>query len=290
MVKKSGLERGLSSLIPDKSIKTKTVKDLVEVTKGRIDTFEVPVNKIVENPMQPRKSFGHSELEDLINSIKEHGILQPLILNQIDENKYELIAGERRLRAAKVAGLKTVPVVLRTVGEMEKLELALIENIQRQDLNPIERAAAYKKLIDEFGLTQEETARRLGKTRTVVANAIRLLGLPSEIQKALADSKITEGHARLVASLQDSKQQLRLFKKILKSDFTVRETEDEVRQVTVKKHTRKIKTDPNLSSKEAALRDFLGTKVKINKKGVKGQIVIDFYSEEELNEVINKIV
>lgn len=289
MAKKTGLGRGLDSLIPSKPIKRQTYPDKAD-PETRKGVFEVDIDKISENPMQPRKDFSHSELESLINSIKEHGILQPLILNKINDNKYELIAGERRLRAAKMAGFKKVPAVLRSAGEMEKLELALIENIQRQDLNPIERAEAYKKLIDEFDLTQESAAKRLGKSRSVVANAVRLLNLSAEIKKAIVDGKITEGHARLISSLERPKEQSKLFKKILKSNFSVRQTEDQVKNISVKGHTRKIKSDPYITSKEKELRDILGTKVKINKKGVRGQIVIDFYSEEELSEILKKII
>lgn len=281
-----GLGRGLSSLIPPKKIITAEIKR--ELRAGG-QFLDLPVQKIKPNPKQPREDFGYQELEDLINSIREHGILQPLIVSKVDEDGYELIAGERRLRAAKILNLKTVPVIVRTVRGQEKLELALIENIQRKDLNPIEEARAFQKLISEFGLTQEEVAKKIGKSRPVVANTLRLLTLPEEIQRALRDRKISESHARTLVSLSDSKKQLKYFEKILKNNLTLRQTEGAVKRARRGKIQEASNFNPSLAAKEETLRNALGTKVEIKKRGQSGQILIHFYSDEELNGILRKI-
>ncbi len=294
---KGGLGRGLSALIPQRSISRPQPADPAfhaeeiseEKPSGKGGILEVSITKIEANPYQPRTVFEHSKLEELINSIKEYGILSPLIVTEKDAGKYELVAGERRLRAAKMAGLKRVPVIVREAGDLEKFELALIENIQRQDLNPIEKAEAYKKLIEEFGLTQEETAKRMGQNRSTVANILRLLNLPDEIQKALSEGKIYEGHAKLILALDTEPQQMELFRKIMSGGFSVKETEKAV------KHKRgrdgeAVGKDIALKDKEEQLRGALGTKVSIDKKGTKGKISIDFYSDEELNELVRKLM
>lgn len=284
-----GLGRGLSSLIPPKRI----VKSLSELEKPEITLgvklLELPVKNIRPNPKQPREDFGYQELEDLINSIREHGILQPLIVSKTDGENYELIAGERRLRAAKVLNLKTVPAIVRTARNQEKLELALIENIQRKDLNPVEEARAFQRLMDEFGLTQEEVAKRIGRSRPAVANTVRLLGLPAEIQQALRSGKIKESHARTLLALNDPKKQLKYFVRILKNDLTLRETESAIKKVKGTNGKRRAISNPNLSAKEESLRSVLGTKVEIKKRGRAGQIVIHFYSEEELNGLVKRL-
>ena len=227
------LGRGLASLIPQKS---KPVQNSAapgqnihqEVAKASAaslqdDFIEIPIGKIATNPQQPRHNFDEKELEELAGSIKEHGIIQPLVAVKIAPDQYELIAGERKLRAAKMAGLELVPVIVREeAGEREKLEIALIENIQRHDLNVLEEARAYKKLIEEFDLTQEDIAKRVSKSRSAVANKIRLLGLPIEIQRALQEGKITEGHARSILAIENQEKQRALFELILKENLTVR--------------------------------------------------------------------
>jgi ParB family chromosome partitioning protein len=282
-----GLGRGLSSLIPPKKIITAEIKK--ELRAGA-ELLDLLVQKIRPNPKQPREDFGYQELEDLINSIREHGILQPLIVSKIDNENYELIAGERRLRAAKMLNLKTVPAIVRAVRDQEKLELALIENIQRKDLNPIEEALAFQKLMSDFGLTQEEVAKRIGRSRPSVANTLRLLGLPEEIQKALRDGKISESHARTLIGLSDIKQQLKHFQQILKNNLTLREIEGVVKRVKGAKVKRGSWQNPNLAAKEETLRGALGTKVEIKKRGQSGQIIVHFYSDEELNGILRKIV
>ncbi len=287
------LGRGLSSLIPPKKDQPETVPlkapefTMREVGAGGRMVLEISVEHIRPNPRQPRQSFGHEDMEDLVNSIRVHGILQPLVVSDLGDGTYELIAGERRLRAAKIAGLATVPVVTRSVREHEKLELALIENIQRKNLNPIEEAHAYEKLVNEFNLTQEEVARRVGKSRPVVANTLRLLNLPEDIQRAVVDGKIFASQARLIAGIDNSRDQRALFRKFIRG-VSLRESEREVKKI----RARRGKLSPQdviLASKEAELRQALGTKVEIKKKGEQGNITIHFYSEEELNELLKKL-
>lgn len=279
-----GLGRGLNSLIPPKKILQAFNSD--NETPAGVRLLELPVASIKPNPKQPREDFGYQELEELINSIKEHGILQPLVVTKGEGGNYELIAGERRLRAATMLNLKTVPAIVRSARDQEKLELALIENIQRKDLNPIEEARAFRQLMDEFNLTQEEVAQRIGRSRPSVANTLRLLTLPEEIQKALRSGKLTGSHARVLLGLDSEKEQLKYFSKILKNEMTSRQAEGAVRKA---RGLRTTKTNPVVSSKEEALRSALGTKVEIKKRGQGGQVVIYFYSEEEFGSLIKKL-
>lgn len=295
MAIKGGLGRGLGSLIPSRSAKSPSQNKLEKSKipppanlKEEGGIYKVDINKISPNPHQPRQEFNHQELEELVNSIKEHGILQPLIVSE-SNGVFELIAGERRLRAAKIAGLKKVPAIIRPVKQQEKLELALIENIQRQNLNPLEEAEAYKKLGEEFQLTQEEIAKKVGKNRSTISNTLRLLTLPEEIKKAIRNNKISEGHAKIILSLPTEREQLKFFKNIIKQGLSVRETARQADKIiVVKKHLRRI--DPNLSAKEEKLREHLGVKVSIKKRGKGGQIIVEYYSEAELNEIIRKMV
>lgn len=303
MVQRTGLGKGLSSLIPkaQPSQVSHAVNSFQDGSSSGesfsmeytgLDTqrlHQLPIDKIVPNPMQPRRIFNHKELEELVASIKEHGVLQPLIVTRRADGFYELISGERRLRSSKIAGLRTVPAIIREAGELEKLELALIENIQRQDLNPMEKAESYNKLIDEFGLTQEEAAKRLGIQRSTLANTLRLLTLPSEIQKALADGKLTAGHARALLSLPSVSDQMRLFEKILMTGMNVRDVETQTRQGggVVRRH---ISIDPNLEDRRNRLQQALGTKVLIKKQGSGGTIQIHFYSDEELRALTDRLV
>ncbi|MFH1631866.1 MAG: ParB/RepB/Spo0J family partition protein [bacterium] len=277
-----GLGRGLSALIPQK-IAPEPDSDAGKVAKAK--PTEVPVNSIVVNPHQPRKFFSPSELEDLITSIKEHGILVPLIVTEVGEGKYELIAGERRLRSSKMLGLKTVPVVIRTATEQQKLELALIENIQRQDLNAVEEAMAYKSLLDQFDTSPAQIAKRLGKSRPHVANTLRLLELDQEMLDALSSGKITKSHARTLLQEKDEKRRGVLFNQMLAGEMTVREAEAKAgARSGVKKAT-----DPNVAAMEADLRESLGTKVQVSVKAGRGKICIHFYSKEELKELLIRL-
>lgn len=288
----NGLGRGLSSLIPKKVNKITTSSDGEAVVntstaadKGKM--LMLNPDKINFNPLQPRKSFSNSELDELVESIKQYGIIQPLIVSQSD-GKYELIAGERRLRAAKIVGLKEAPVIVRDVGEQEKLEVSLIENLQREDLNPIETGLAYRKLIDEFNLTQEEVAKKVAKARPSVTNALRFLNLPEEIQTALMENKISEGHAKYLVGLDSLEKQMIIFNKILKGKLSVYDTIQEVRRLGGTKKAR-VKINYADKDKEFAFREFFSTKVEIKRKGKGGQIVIDFFSDEELGEMVGKV-
>jgi ParB family transcriptional regulator, chromosome partitioning protein len=299
-----GLGRGLASLIPQrnkpisdrepadadaKALAGKPAKVQSEALQD--DFLEVSIEKVASNPQQPRHNFDEKELADLAASIKKHGVIQPLVVAKIAPNQYELIAGERRLKASKLAGLTMVPVIVREEsGEREKLELALVENIQRHDLDVLEEARAYKKLIEEFDLTQEDVADKVGKSRSAVANKVRLLGLPIEIQRALSEGKITEGHARSILAIENPEKQRALFEMILKDNLTVRQTEEKVKEVTVTTHQRKLGSSVSpFQIEEETLAAKLGTKVSIKKSGNGGKIMIDFYSKEELEGILRKI-
>ncbi|MBU4347748.1 ParB/RepB/Spo0J family partition protein [Patescibacteria group bacterium] len=288
----NGLGRGLSSLIPKKVNKTvETVPPFAQggaaaaADKSRI--LQISPDLISNNPMQPRKDFAHQPMEELVESIKQYGIIQPIIVSQKGD-RFELIAGERRLRAAKIIGLDKVPAIARDAEEQEKLEMALIENIQREDLNAVEQAAAFRRLIDEFNLTQEELAKRVGKARSSVSNILRVLNLPEEIRQALIEGKITEGHAKLIAGLDSENRQSALFKKIIRGGLTVGASIKEARTMGGTKAAR-IKINYEDRDKEETLRDFFGAKVEIKRKGKGGQIVIDFYSDDELGGIMEKI-
>ena len=293
MSKTFGLGRGLGSLIQSSQkpaslaseIAVHSEMPMVSDADERI--LQVSPDRIRANNVNPRQTFDHAPMEELVASIKKHGILQPLIATK-DGVGYQLVAGERRLRAAKIAGLKTVPLIVREASELERLELALIENIQRQDLNPIEEARAYRQLMDEFGLTQEEVGIRLGKPRPTVANMLRLLDLPEEMQKALSDGRVSVGHAKVLLSLPNSGVQQQYFKKILNEKLSVQALSQDVQKVAVQKHWRRV-TDPNLEAQKDALRRALGTKVDIKKKGDSGTIEIQFFSAEEFRALLERL-
>jgi ParB family chromosome partitioning protein len=237
------------------------------------------------NPNQPRYTFDEESLLELAQSIKEHGIIQPLIATKKGD-EYELIAGERRLRAAKIAGLKTVPMIIRTYDEQQKLEIAVIENIQRHNLNPLEEAMAFQRLADDFNLTQEEVAKKMGKSRSAVANTLRLLNLPVEIKRGLVDGKITEGHARAILSVDNPQKQLELYEQILNNRLNVRAVEAKAKTMSSKSTRNESNFYTDL---ENQLRNKVGSKVKIQGQGKGGKIIIDFYSEEELERIIGRI-
>lgn len=251
----------------------------------------VEVDRIVPNPHQPRTRFNESKLAELADSINEHGIIQPLLVTSSGDGNYELIAGERRLEASKIAGLDTVPVIVKDANDKKKAEWALVENVQRHDLNPMEESRAYKKMQDKFSMTQEEIAVRVGKSRSTIANSLRLLNLPIEIQRALMDEKISEGHAKTILGISNPEKQRALFELILKENLNVRQTEGKVRDALGSSTRKRIKSfDPDMHSKQEKLSQALGTKVEI-KKGLKGgKIVIDFYSEEEFNALLTNLI
>jgi ParB family chromosome partitioning protein len=300
MSAKSALGRGLGSLIPQGGAVKKAVdsptpakepatmtEQIIPDAKGMI--LEVSVDAIKENPRQPRYRFTQSDLEDLINSIKEHGILQPLVVTKAGSG-YELIAGERRLRASRTIGLETVPVIVREADDQTKLELALIENIQRQDLNAVEEAIAYKALVDEFALTQEEVAKRVGKSRSTIANILRLLDLSDEILDALKEGQISKSHARTLLAEIDEVRRQQLFEQMLSGGVTVREAEARASQTGSRSGAKATgRKDPNILAHEKRLREILGTKVDIKESGGKGKITIAFYSREELLELLDQL-
>lgn len=289
------LGKGLSSLIPTKINNTKLDSQKNEQvssdssSEGQV--LQVDIHDIIPNPEQPRKTFEPNALRELADSIGDKGILQPLVVTELENGRYELIAGERRLQASKMVGLKTVPVIVKKVkNELEKLELALIENIQRHDLNPIEKAESFKRLQEQFHFTQEQIAKRLGKNRVSIANSVRLLDLPPEIQEALGQERISEGHARTILALKDSQKQKILFEAVLRDKLSVRETEEAVKKVKVRLHEREVvSVDPETKDLENRLIEILGTKVSLKKSGKNGKIIIEFYSEEELRNIVDRI-
>jgi len=277
------LGRGLESLIPTKIIKKVTLDALSQTGE---QVHEIPVEQIDPNPSQPRKNFARADMEDLINSIRTNGIIQPLILIQKEEGKYEIVAGERRWRSAKVLGLKTVPSLIRQIDVNKKLEIALLENIQRKDLNAMEKSRAYQRLIDEFNLTQENISKRLGVARATIANSLRLLRLPETVQDAIEQEKITEGHAKTLCSINDPVKQEILLKRILGLGLTVRET---TKMIDVKRIRKKNKINPELEEKEKILSRALDTKVKISQSGKKIKVLIEVYNQEDLDIIIKRM-
>lgn len=279
--KKSGLGRGLDALFSN------SISDPEDSVKM------VSVTQIFPNPQQPRTIFRDEELTELCESIRVHGVIQPLVVKEESDNKYMLIAGERRLRAAQMAGLSTVPVIVRDADSQELLELALIENIQREDLSPLEAAEAYKSLEENFNMTHEEISRRVGKNRVSVTNTMRLLKLPGEVQKALLEKKITEGHARVLLSLPTSQAQISAMNHIINNGLNVRQTEEYVRSLTGEKQpqnkSKGRELAPEMKEIENRLRQFIGTKVSLRpSKNGTGSISIHYYSDEELEAILKK--
>lgn len=287
-----GLGRGLGSLIPQAPTQpvAQTLDNRLqtsEIAEASLRVVDIAPSKIVANPYQPRRTFVQEDLDDLMASIKEHGILQPLVVTEIGDGTYELIAGERRLRASKAIGLATVPVIVREADSKKKLEWALIENIQRQDLNAVEEAIAYKQLMADFGLTQEAVAERVGKSRSQVANTVRLLDLPADIRKALEEGKITRSHARTLLAEDNPARQQELFERMLTGAVTVRTAE-----AMVQSHTRRAQQakDPNILEIEKTLREKMGTKVEIKMTTpASGTVVVHFYSKEDLKTLIEHL-
>ncbi|HSI73668.1 MAG TPA: ParB/RepB/Spo0J family partition protein [Fimbriimonas sp.] len=249
---------------------------------------EIAVEAIEPNQRQPRTHFDEGALNELADSIKQYGVLQPLIVRPLSEGRYELIAGERRLRASKIAGLQTVPVLLKPAGSQSSLEIALIENVQREDINSLEAAKAYRRLIDEFGMTQEQVAERVGKSRVGVANTVRLLRLPRKIQDGLQEGRITEGHARALLAFDSEAQQLAVYDQILERGLTVREVEkaSTPRQKKPTKEPVAPPTDPNDQDLEQALSIFLGAKTRLQRSEVGGKLTVEFYSDDDLQRIL----
>jgi ParB family chromosome partitioning protein len=301
MKRPGGLGRGLGALIPQKRDEASggsfsspeapsdgakgDVREAQIIAAAIGPYHELPIEQITSNPLQPRRHFDHAALEDLVESIREHGIIEPLIVTELPNGLYELIAGERRLRAGKIAGMERVPAIVRTATDQEKLEIALIENVQRHDLNPIEEAIAYKRLMDEFGMTQDEVGTKVGKSRPQVGNTVRLLQLPEEIQQALIERKISSSNARTLISLPTDAERMEMFRAMLAGNFTVRETE---RRVYPTRQPR-VSGDPNLLDLIRRLRESLGHRADIKRSGAGGEIRIAFENDEDLQGLVGKI-
>ena len=273
MSKERGLGRGLGALIP----------------RGTGGLTEVDLDRVIPNPRQPRTSIKQAELEELAESIREHGILQPLLVAKSGAD-YMLVAGERRWRAARLAGLRTVPVLVKDTTPQQLLEMALVENIQREDLSPLEEAAAFSQLVEEHGLTQEEVARRVGKSRSAVANTLRLLHLLPEAKEALEQGLITEGHARTLLSLPTPEQQRALLSSMLSGNLTVRDAEEAARRAATRARSARPPRSAEIEELEGRLREALRTKVELQKGRRGGRLVIHFYSDDELDAIYQTLL
>jgi len=276
MAQRKALGRGLGALLGTSELDVEQLR-------------EIDIDRILPNSQQPRKSFDEESLEELANSIRQHGVVQPIVVRALEDGFFQLIAGERRWRASQRAGLTRVPAVIRQAGEHDTLEIALIENLQRQDLNPLEEAQAYERLIVDFGMTQDEVARRVGKNRATVANMLRLLKLPTEVQQWVRDNKLSTGHAKALLSLSKPDAILDAARKVIQGNLSVRHAEMLVGRIA-KGETQNSESaadsevvDPNVKAAIRALEQIVGTKVDIHESGGKGKIEIHFYSFEEMN-------
>lgn len=304
MATKKVLGRGLGAFFPEyqsdeerSGEEQKTAKEGVEKNfakpSERVNiVLDVPVDHIRANPNQPRKEFDEERLDELADSIKSHGLIQPITVRYIGEKRFELISGERRLRASKLAGLAEIPAYIREADDEQSMAFALIENIQREELNPLEVAMGYKRLLEEFDYTQAEVASRVGKNRTTVTNMLRLLNLPDFIQTALADNSISTGHARALITIDDPDLQKKLLNKILRSGWSVRQVEDAVRNLDSKTSSSKKKakkpdpSNPFYDEISARLRRTFSTKVNVKPKAEGGEIKIEYYSDEDLERIL----
>lgn len=282
MSEKRRLGKGLGALIP-------------EVLSDSVETNEISLDRIQPNPLQPRQTFDDEKLQELAQSIREHGILQAVVVSPIGEGSYYLVAGERRLRAAKIAGLNSVPAIVKSLDRKAMLEIALIENLQREDLNPVEEARAYKKLMQEYNYTQEELARRIGKSRPSIANSIRLLSLPDELLELLAQGEITSGQIRPLLAISDPLKQQETVRQIIEEGLSAREAEKIAARINVQTGKRKSKDDdtiqdPLYSELQTQIQRSMGTKVKIRQGKNGGTIEIYYYSEEDLERLVAKLL
>jgi ParB family chromosome partitioning protein len=276
--RQSGLGRGLAALIPQRTADS--------------GPTEVPLTRIRPNPLQPRRRMGEAELEALAASIAEHGVLLPILVTQTLDG-YQLVAGERRFRAAQLAGLERIPVVIRQVADRDQLELALVENLQREDLNPLEEAHAFRQLIDDFGLTQEDVAARVGRARSTVANTLRLLDLDERVQLLVIEGRLSQGHARAIGGLAPD-QQGRVAEIVVERDLSARETEEFVRRLReprpAKPAAEPAPRDAEIERVEDDLRRSLGTKVTLARSRKGGRIIIEYYSDEELGQLYDRLI
>ncbi|MDK2984380.1 MAG: ParB family transcriptional regulator, chromosome partitioning protein [Clostridia bacterium] len=286
---KKGLGKGLQALIPPVSN--------LDNNEGEVQS--IPIDKIKPNYFQPRKNFDEEKLQELADSINEHGVVQPIVVRSYGEDQYELVAGERRWRACRLLNMETIPAIVRDFNDQQVTEIALIENVQREDLNPIEEAWAYKTLLDEFNLTQNELSNRVGKSRSFIANMMRLLNLPVEIQECLSSGQLSIGHARALLPLENIDKQIELAKKIIENELTVREVEKIVKDLLSEKDKDRKKEkevdkeyiNPMNKIFEDKLQELLGTKVKFKQKNKdSGKIEIEYYTSEDLERIIEILV
>jgi ParB family chromosome partitioning protein len=294
MTKKKALGRGLNALLSDSTSDERLETDIpVAHTYASGNVLEIPVDQIEVNPFQPRQQFDENTILELAESIKVHGIIQPITVRRLSANQYQLISGERRLQASRRAGLKTIPAYVRTANDQQMLEMALIENIQRENLNAIEIALSYQRLISECNLKQEELGERVGKNRATITNYLRLLKLPPDIQIAVRDNKLSMGHARAIINVENPDDQLYIFNRILKEDLSVRKVEELVRELAnrSKKEEKPESPSPSLprefSQLQSRLSSHFGTRVAIRTDGKKGEIKIPFMSVEDLNRILD---
>ena len=276
MINKRGLGKGLGALIPENEDKVQN------------SIIEIKITDIEPNDKQPRRAFDDTALADLSESIKEHGVVQPIIVRKLG-NSYQIIAGERRWRASRLAGKKTIPAIVKDYSNLEVMEIALIENLQREDLNSIEEALAYKSLIEEYNLTQEEISRQIGKSRPAIANSLRLLQLPQGIKDMITGGKITQGHARALLAIEGEKRQLEMAEKIISQQLNVRQIEKMAKETKHKERTEASldKYQIEINQLEERLKTTFGTKVIIQHKNNKGRIEIEYYSNEDLDRIID---
>lgn len=293
MSKRNALGRGLSALLSDTPVEEKLELDVASpATNLNGSVNEIPINEIETNPFQPRQHFDQEALKELSESIKVHGIIQPITVRRLNRNQYQLISGERRFQASKLAGLTSLPAYIRSADDQQMLEMALIENIQRENLNPIEISLSYQRLITECNLKQEELGERVGKNRSTVTNYLRLLKLPPDIQIALRDNKISMGHARAIINVDSADSQLYIFKKTLSEDLSVRKVEELAREVMTRSQSEeKVKTESSVPKEinhlQSRLSSHFGTKVSVKSDGKKGDIRIPFLSVEDLNRILD---
>lgn len=285
---KKGLGRGLGALLGETKAEDVIAPKQTAKTGDYVETIKIV--DIEPNPNQPRNDFDEESLEELAASIKEHGVITPIIVQKTDNGFYRIIAGERRWRASKKAGLKKIPAIVKDYSEMEIQEVALIENLQRKDLNPVEEALGYKKLMDDFSLTQDEIAQKMGKSRSSVGNSLRLLSLSKEVLVLVRNGDISFGHAKVILSVESKKQQAEIAQRIIKEGLSVRATEEIIKEKPRKmKKEKKVDLNLQLAFKEIekSISSSLGTNVKIASKGKKGIIQIEYYSSEELERIVD---
>ena len=292
MSKKFGLGKGLNALIPEDTILSTLDTKLEKTDDGEKGSILIDINLIKSNEEQPRKSFDDEKIMELAESIRSNGIIQPLVLKKVDD-EYIIVAGERRWRAAKTIGLKEVPAIIMNLTEKQILEISLIENIQREDLNSIEEALAYKKLINDFNLTQEELSKRIGKSRVAITNTLRLLNLSEDVQQYIIEGVISEGHGRALLGITDSKVQCELAQSVIDDKLSVRELELLIRKLKTSPTRSKSKSsnevNPYYKDLTYKLENYFGTKVNITNKNNKGKIEIEYYSEEDLQRILEII-